>query len=245
MLDDDKLLLNSFIREKLASYVEPQRKGTPKGEPIGFTKKKYHAGLQMLTSCLQKDIAKYVGVSHSLLRTWNTESNFKALVFSLRSEFAIVFRDYILKRFKLQDAYIKELSKLPPKEVMVRPIYYAPYPELGDAIYYGKDLITSIWQEIFNSFSVRKQTVNLFFTAFGVFLEMNYLCNNAFLGEDKDGLILAEDVYSTPLRELACEYEPMVSEKERVILTKPSISKKDQVELIILRAMRNEMHWMG
>ncbi|MDY6862953.1 MAG: hypothetical protein SVR08_11885 [Spirochaetota bacterium] len=91
-------LLAKFIAEKIRSYVEPQRKGTPKGEPIGFSKKKYMASLLMMTGFNQKIIASDLGVSYGLLRNWNTEKPFKKLVEKHNKEFneflmvSLVFR---------------------------------------------------------------------------------------------------------------------------------------------------------
>ena len=37
--------LGGFLQHKLREYVEPSRAGTPKGEPVGLSKQKYHAAL--------------------------------------------------------------------------------------------------------------------------------------------------------------------------------------------------------
>jgi len=69
-------LLEKFLNEKLKNYMEPQRKGTPKGEPIGFSKQKYQATLLLMADMKQKDIAELIGVSYGLLRRWRTEKKF-------------------------------------------------------------------------------------------------------------------------------------------------------------------------
>jgi hypothetical protein len=68
--------LEKFINEKLNNYVEPQRKGTPRGEPIGFSKQKYQATLLLMADMKQQDIAELIGVSYGLLRRWRTEKKF-------------------------------------------------------------------------------------------------------------------------------------------------------------------------
>lgn len=80
--------LDRFIEEKLHAYEEPHRRGTPKGEPVGLSKTKYHASLLMLTNKKQKEIAKDIGISHSLLRKWNTEQAFKSVVENHYADFA-------------------------------------------------------------------------------------------------------------------------------------------------------------
>jgi hypothetical protein len=80
-------LLTRFIREKLAQHVEPTRLGTPRGAPIGFSRKKMAVALFALTSADVKQTAKEVRVSYGLVRKWRTEAAFKALVERLEDEF--------------------------------------------------------------------------------------------------------------------------------------------------------------
>jgi hypothetical protein len=79
--------LEKFINEKLNSYVEPQRKGTPRGEPIGFSKQKYQATLLLMFDMKQQDIAELIGVSYGLLRRWRTEKKFLELTEKHCNEF--------------------------------------------------------------------------------------------------------------------------------------------------------------
>lgn len=80
--------LEKFIREKLDNYVEPQREGTPKGEPIGLSLVKYKASLLLMASRKQKEIAEEVGVSYGLLRKWKTEQDFIKIVDEHVNEFS-------------------------------------------------------------------------------------------------------------------------------------------------------------
>jgi len=73
---NEPTFLQKFINEKLNSYVEPQRKGIPRGEPIGFSKQKYKATLLLMTNRKQKEIAELIGVSYGFLRRWRTEKKF-------------------------------------------------------------------------------------------------------------------------------------------------------------------------
>jgi hypothetical protein len=83
----DDGLLTRFIREKLARHVEPTRLGTPRGAPVGFSRKKMAAALFALTSADVKQTAKKVRVSYGLIRKWRTEAAFKALVGRLEDDF--------------------------------------------------------------------------------------------------------------------------------------------------------------
>src|SRR5262249_44447716 len=79
--------LSKFAKEKVANYDEPTRKGTPKGEPVGFSLKKYRASLLTLTNKSIEDQAKEIGVSYAVLRKWRSEQDFKDLVSRHEHEF--------------------------------------------------------------------------------------------------------------------------------------------------------------
>jgi hypothetical protein len=80
-------MLTDFINSAISKYVEPSRKGTPRGEIIGFTKKKYAAALLLLTDLQTEYIAKRISVSQALLRKWKTEEVFKKQVLKNEQEF--------------------------------------------------------------------------------------------------------------------------------------------------------------
>ena len=58
-----KTLLGDFIKQKIDQHCEPQRKGTPKGEQIGLSDKKFVAVLNLLYNNKLKDIAADSSVS--------------------------------------------------------------------------------------------------------------------------------------------------------------------------------------
>ena len=71
-----KTKLQFFITEQTERYVEPERQGTAKGDPIGFSSVKYKSTLLYMTNLKGKEIAEAVGVSYGLLRVWRTEGPF-------------------------------------------------------------------------------------------------------------------------------------------------------------------------
>jgi len=79
--------LAEFITRKMASYQEPSRKGTPKGEAIGFSQLKHTAMLLALTNTDLRQVAKNLVISYGLLRKWRTEADFKKLMSSHAEEF--------------------------------------------------------------------------------------------------------------------------------------------------------------
>ena len=85
-------------------YEEPTRKGTPRGEKIGFTDKKYFASILVgITNWKLKDIAKQSKVSYGLLRKWKTEYDFKAEVENHCSEFVTEIIKRIRSRIEKQN----------------------------------------------------------------------------------------------------------------------------------------------
>jgi hypothetical protein len=107
-------LLDAFIIDRIKNYDEPQRAGTPKGEPIGFSRKKYNAALLDLYNLKQKVVAEGAGVSHGLLRKWRTEGAFLDLADDLKHEYV----DYV----------IQHLKKRAKKHVELRDEYFALSP---------------------------------------------------------------------------------------------------------------------
>jgi hypothetical protein len=63
----------------LQDYIEPARAGTPKGDPIGFSRQKMQTAHMMILqgSILElKDIAKLTGVSEGMTRQWRLDEKF-------------------------------------------------------------------------------------------------------------------------------------------------------------------------
>ncbi len=84
-------LLTTFIENKIKDYQEPTRKGTPKGEPIGFSKKKFAAALNLISNVYLYTFGDDLEVDYQVLRKWNTEEKFKQLTEQMSLECA----DYI------------------------------------------------------------------------------------------------------------------------------------------------------
>ena len=107
--------LGLYIEEKMDAYVEPERKGTPKGEEIGFSRQKYGASLMNITTLKQKRIAKLLNVSYGLLRKWRTEERFREMVETHCREFARRFYGFIEELVK-DELQIKKPIRLDDKE---------------------------------------------------------------------------------------------------------------------------------
>jgi hypothetical protein len=111
-------LLSRFIRHRLAQHVEPTRLGTPRGTPVGFTRKKLAAALAALTSADVKQTAAEVRVSYGVVRKWRTEAPFRRLVERLEEEFIESFLGRV-------DA---EVSGWHPNDLMDAPVGEAEAP---------------------------------------------------------------------------------------------------------------------
>ena len=88
-------LLTRFLRDKLAQHVEPTRRGTPRGAPVGFSRTKLAAALFALTSADVKQTARELRVSYGVTRKWRTEAAFQALVARLEDEFVARFGEAV------------------------------------------------------------------------------------------------------------------------------------------------------
>jgi hypothetical protein len=88
--------------------MEPSRRGASRGEPLGFSKKKYIATLYFLTAEKQISIAMEQGLSYGLLRKWKTEEPFKTLVRKHCQEFADAFIEHVLERYEKKRRWHKE-----------------------------------------------------------------------------------------------------------------------------------------
>lgn len=141
-------LLTEFLEEKAREYVEPSRKGTPKGDSIGFSKVKHCASLCCITSMSLKEIAENLNISYGLLRKWRTEEEFKKTINNHRTDFG----DFFMEKFKKELSEYLELLKNPKKQNMPPALlrierYVVPdfnYSFLADHEIYGAETITLV-----------------------------------------------------------------------------------------------------
>jgi hypothetical protein len=93
-------LLPNFIHSKLQHYLEPTKKGTPKGEAVGFSLTKYQATLFALRDNVLdaedlKAQAEELGISYGVLRKWRSEQKFKDQVAKHEEEFVALLLDNV------------------------------------------------------------------------------------------------------------------------------------------------------
>jgi len=85
-------LLWQFIVEKVAAYTPPTRKGTQRGETIGFPSKKYRMVLlTALTGANLNNLAEEFSIHRSVLGKWCIEPGFQQLGLELREEYTSRF----------------------------------------------------------------------------------------------------------------------------------------------------------
>jgi len=68
-----KGFLSEFINSSYKRYTEPQKKGVPKGDPIGYTTAKNGAVLLDLTSLSIKEQAEVLHTSYGVLEGANSD----------------------------------------------------------------------------------------------------------------------------------------------------------------------------
>jgi len=154
--DNGEGLLWRFIGEKLHTYTPRARKGTPRGEQIGFPYDKYQAALLIaLMGVSMREMAERedVKISYDLLRKWSTESEFKELVLKFREEFTERFIQHFRSSHednskRWAEHYDEEVSKvINPRPEEQR---QAELEEFGlqDNRLYSPDLLADVYNRI-------------------------------------------------------------------------------------------------
>jgi hypothetical protein len=218
----EDLVLEKFIHEKASHYKEPERKGTPRGKPIGFSRVKYLSSLYMMTNLKQKNIAKKVGVSYGLLRKWNTHKDFKDLVNKHCEEFAELFTAHIKGKHEKRKAdgeflpeNIRHTKEIKPPENF--------FAELRDSQFYGGLLIKKISSAIGSAIK-NPDDVSLVYT---IILALEHLLVYS-VGEYQQSLwglniLKNEHIKGVKLGLL---------DRAKEIIHKPNVTKKDK-ELVV------------
>jgi len=101
-----KQVFEGWAKPRLASHQDPERLGTPRGEPVGLSKKKFWAAqAQVLYSKLfpLKDLAKESEVSPVQIRVWRTEGEFKKAMEEATRDFLQYLSEEALKAWHDED----------------------------------------------------------------------------------------------------------------------------------------------
>ena len=155
--DNGEGLLWRFIMEKLHSYTPPTRKGTPRGETVGYPRVKYLAVLLVaLMGATLREIAEdeELNVSYELLRKWATESEFKELGLKFREEFTERFIQQMRAHYEENNRRWNENGDGEVEKVISNPDTderrQKDLEEFGlqDNRLYSPDLLTDIYSRI-------------------------------------------------------------------------------------------------
>ncbi|MGO9611700.1 MAG: hypothetical protein ACLPX5_01510 [Dissulfurispiraceae bacterium] len=141
-------LLSRFINDKINAYLEPLRLGTPKGDKIGYSLKKYQAMLLCLYNWEKKKVAEIAGVSYGLLRKWRTEEEFKKRLSKNARDFSqrVVDTSYgLVRRGPISFEVHPTLGMLPQCEEL-----FSDSPE------YGEEVQTSLWLKVTSLLEMEK-----------------------------------------------------------------------------------------
>jgi transcriptional regulator with XRE-family HTH domain len=147
--EKQETLLSRFIMEKIDKYIEPQRRGIARGEKVGLSLDKYIASLFMLYNMKQKEMAEKIGISHGLLRKWNTEEDFQTMVLKHCEEFAEIVCKYLKEKVKKCGYQYAAILKKPMSEIPHSKII-SDYSEVSDAGVYGPVLALILVQKLFH-----------------------------------------------------------------------------------------------
>ncbi len=148
-------LLWEFIMEKLYSYTPPTRRGTPRGDSIGFPGDKHMAVLfSALTGVTLKKLAQQFKISYGALRNWSTEPEFKQQELKFQDEFTERFIAHMQNQYRESCKRLDEHHDEEVQKVRNRPDteeqQQKDLEELGlqDNWLYGPDLLAGIFNRI-------------------------------------------------------------------------------------------------
>jgi hypothetical protein len=123
--------MSEFIKKKEMQYVIPQRKGTAKGEPIGFSKAKYEVCLRLLYRIKLKEIASIFNISYGVLRRWAIDEDFKQAVQQARDEFGEHFVNILKQKLEIWHQDNHDIYSFSPR----RDIFFIPFQQIDSAVF--------------------------------------------------------------------------------------------------------------
>jgi hypothetical protein len=155
-------LLDVFAGKKIDLYEEPERRGTPRGEPIGFTKRKYIAALLCSKDIKQKQIAEITKVSHAMLRKWRTEDKFLEVTDNFMVEFVDHLIRHLEKRAKKQLQLTEKYFELSLLDMTKTPPHELTWTEFRDVLQYDSFIIIRTLNKLLKRISdMGKKSANL------------------------------------------------------------------------------------
>jgi hypothetical protein len=136
-----------FIVRRAQRYVEPERQGTPRGDPIGFSAAKYRASLLTMTRLSLRDVSRATGVSYGVLAKWKTERDFVRQVNSHIVDVITIDWNAVLVQNALQyEKDLESLLSLPRTEADAAIRTFSPsLVDVGDYALYGGELLRALF----------------------------------------------------------------------------------------------------
>lgn len=224
----EKTLLQEFLINRFKNYVEPQRKGTPKGDPIGFSKEKYGASLFMLYDKKQKETANIFNISYGLLRKWNTEKVFKDAVTKHCIEYAEYLLTYLREKNKQLLRHEDEILKKPLNEIATHTRPQWDYNEFSDYKYYNlklKEIITIFFSNAVDK-AIKENDMSFSMTIYNAIEAFRI-----FSGANKTNTEKEEE------KRLSKILEKSMLEDVKNILLKNTITKDDRKRAVAILAL--------
>ena len=134
-----KTLLMQFIENKVKTLPsDPIRKGRPKGEAIGFSRKKNASAVLSLMNIPSKQIAELAGTTQASVLIWRGKEDFNNAVVKYTQEFVDELKPYILNRVEEAHHYRPTSQELLSSEPTC--------PEFTDGHLYSNPVRVSIFQ---------------------------------------------------------------------------------------------------
>ncbi len=97
-------LLKEFFTINSDTFVEPERKGVTRGDPIGYPFKKQRANLLMVTDLDLMTIAEITENSYKVIRKWRVDQNFMKRIDDFRMDLV----KFIVEESRNRDPNVNE-----------------------------------------------------------------------------------------------------------------------------------------
>lgn len=139
-------LFYKFLQRRINSFPMPRRRGTPKGQRIGFPREKYVATVYACYHLDLRYVAKRIGISYGVLRKWRTEEGFSQAV---RDHVTAFTQEALLPFLRAGSAKAtaevkRSLAELTFAQIAAGPLPqpHVPYdaPELHDARFWDESV---------------------------------------------------------------------------------------------------------
>lgn len=133
-------LLEAHIKYKSHDFIEPERKGIPKGHEIGKSRGRFLAELYSMYDLDLKEIANHAGITYAFLRKLRSEKSFQESAAEEMSWFVEDMFIYFMSGGTIELNPDLPARECPTTENGIKDIKLDPEAAFADSALYSRDL---------------------------------------------------------------------------------------------------------